>query len=150
LAEKKDFKQLEDFNVKREDDSEYQEQYFENLNKRHGPAADAAPKRGADGGGLTNDMSDAEKIAKMNSRWENNDVTTKFWELISENKVQEFLTLISQNPLLAHVRSQDGRGPMWWAYEYDRQEMIKILKGARVKDTLQDANGVTPKELRKK
>ena len=31
LAQKKDFKQLEDFNVKGEDDSEYQKQYMENL-----------------------------------------------------------------------------------------------------------------------
>lgn len=31
LKEKKDFKQLEDFNANREDDSEYQRQYHENL-----------------------------------------------------------------------------------------------------------------------
>ena len=31
LAQKKDFKQLEDFNIKGEDDSEYQKQYMENL-----------------------------------------------------------------------------------------------------------------------
>ena len=31
LKQKKDFKQLEDFNVKGEDDSEYQKAYFENL-----------------------------------------------------------------------------------------------------------------------
>lgn len=31
LVQKKDFKQLEDFNVKGEDDSDYQKQYMDNL-----------------------------------------------------------------------------------------------------------------------
>jgi dolichyl-diphosphooligosaccharide---protein glycosyltransferase len=31
LSEKRDFKQLEDFNVKEKGDEEYQKQYFENL-----------------------------------------------------------------------------------------------------------------------
>jgi len=35
LKEKKDFKQLEDFNVQGEDDSEYTKQYLENLKYVH-------------------------------------------------------------------------------------------------------------------
>merc|ERR1712160_215775 len=48
LSEKQDFAQLEDFN-KKTDDTEYQKQYFENLNsdKKH-RNRDAAPKKPVD------------------------------------------------------------------------------------------------------
>jgi hypothetical protein len=36
------------------------------------------------------------------------------------------------NPLYAHVRSKDERGPMWWAHEHSRPKMISLLKSLGV------------------
>lgn len=50
LKEKKDFKQLEDFNAKGEDDSEYQKEYFDRLQmKKQGGSATLPPRPAGDG-----------------------------------------------------------------------------------------------------
>lgn len=147
LAQKKDFKQLEDFNVKGEDDSEYQKQYMENLmggDKKHAPAKknpsmekkDKKPKR------LT-----AEEIEMFNEAWENNELTSHLWELISLNRVDEFKEVLKSNPGAAHVRSEDGRGPMWWAHEYKRTGIIELLRKLKVSEKRKDKNGKTPLDL---
>ena len=142
LAEKKDFSQLENFNTK-EQDSEYQEQYFKNLNKpkqHHEMGSSSKPKKH-----LT-----PEVIEKLNSNWENNEPTSKLWQMISQGRIQELAESLQQYPELGHLRSADGRGPMWWAYEKGNKDMIRLLKKFGVSDGLKDARGLTPNDLRRK
>ena len=44
-------------------------------------------------------------------------------------------TLLDENPSFAKVRSADGRGPLFWAYEYSQPRMASLLsfKGAEYK-----------------
>ena len=42
---------------------------------------------------------------------------------------------------------EDGRGPLFWAYEYNWVEGIKLLKLAGLDENQRDINGKTPREL---
>jgi dolichyl-diphosphooligosaccharide---protein glycosyltransferase len=138
LKEKKDFKQLEDFNAKGGDDQDYQKKYFENLQRKPGDAVPEPDKR--------------PKLAKLkpdeidliNEDWTNTEVTSLMYELIAGDKYGQLVTALKENPRIAHVRSEDGRGPMFWAHEHGRTDMIKVLKALGVSETRTDANGRTP------
>lgn len=155
LDEKKDFSQLEDFN-KKDDDSEYQKKYFENLNKRKRgeKVAPEEPTRSTDdatkkGWEPARDLTEDE-IKRINSLWKDTEATSLMWNLISTRNDQELLKILAQHPEAAHIRSKDGRGPMWWAYEHQNKNAVMILKKLKVSDTLQDINGKTPRDVIKK
>lgn len=146
LAEKRDFKQLEDFNVKGGEDSDYQREYFENLlgDKKDRPAElkqleDFNERERAKKVKLT-----AAQIDLMNEEWQNNEATSMVFELIASDRFDELREILISNPQLAHIRSEDGRGPMWWAHEFKRPKIIKMLKTLQVSETRTDANGQTP------
>jgi hypothetical protein len=44
-------------------------------------------------------------------------------------------------------RSSDGRGPLFWAYEFGHTEAIKMLEGLGADSKARDANGKTPIQL---
>ena len=69
------------------------------------------------------------------------------WEIIKEGNIQEFATLLSEHPETAHIRSKDGRGPMWWAHEYGRPKMIEVLGQLGVRDDRTDSKGVKPTDI---
>ena len=147
LAEKKDFSQLENFNTK-EKDAEYQEQYFKNLNKpkQHQPGSSSSPKKQpfSPERALTPDV-----IDKLNSRWDDNEQTSNLWQMINTGNIKELSEWLQKYPELGHLRSADGRGPMWWAYEKDNKNVIRLLKKVGVSDNLKDAKGLTPRDLRR-
>jgi dolichyl-diphosphooligosaccharide--protein glycosyltransferase len=146
LKEKKDFKQLEDFNVKGEDDTEYQKEYFDGLMKKQERPRREQPPPPKETRSKEKQL-DAEDIELINEHWENNQATTVMWQLISENRVEDFATLLSQSATMAHIRSEDGRGPMWWAHEYGRKEIIQMLKEKGVSETRKDEKGLTPLDV---
>jgi dolichyl-diphosphooligosaccharide--protein glycosyltransferase len=84
LQGKKDFKQLEDFNSKdKEDDSEYQKEYFANLDTSR--RAQKKPPTGGQPAKRELLVLPSEDIQGLNEKWENNESTTALWTLISEN-----------------------------------------------------------------
>ena len=68
--------------------------------------------------------------------------------MISQNKVKDLIEILTEYPELAHVRSSDGRGPMFWAMEFGNAKIIRILKKVGVSDTRKDASGLTPLDLK--
>ena len=56
-----------------------------------------------------------------------------------------------QTPVLAKatVRSKDGRGPLWWAYEFGRNDMIALLINHGAKTDEPDKDGVLPHTIQK-
>ena len=143
LAEKKDFKQLEDFNVKGEDDSDYTKEYLENLNKQGKPQQMQPPKKEK----KKPQKLSSEDIEIINANWENSEKTTLLWQLISDDNINQLKDLMTQSPEVIHLRSEDGRGPMWWAYEYGRSEIVALLKKYGVRDDREDSKGVKPTDL---
>jgi dolichyl-diphosphooligosaccharide--protein glycosyltransferase len=151
LKDKSDFAQLEDFNRGSNADDEYTKQYFENLHKTgdNKVAPQKAKKSGDPKKELKLQRLRQDQIDQINEKWENNEVTTQIWELISENKPYELRDLIAESPTVPHVRSEDGRGPMWWAHENGRTNIIDMLQQLGVSENLKDANGITPLKISK-
>lgn len=83
----------------------------------------------------------------LNEDWGNTDQTSLMWEIISNGQWQDFLSALSEDPLLAHVRSEDGRGPMFWAHEYGRPHMVRALKQMGVSEDRSDAKGIRPVDI---
>lgn len=83
----------------------------------------------------------------INEDWEDNEKTGMMWEIIKEAEIHEFIAILQEHPEMAHIRSQDGRGPMWWAHEYGRPNMVNILKEVGVSEDRTDAKGVKPTDI---
>lgn len=90
---------------------------------------------------------DPNQIDMINEDWEDTEETSMMWEIISQGMFREFMGVLLESPEIIHVRSADGRGPMWWAYEYKRPKMIEIMKKFGVSDTRSDKDGRRPIDL---
>lgn len=88
-----------------------------------------------------------EMIREANQRWEDNQITSEMFQLIQMNDVDALGMVLENMPMYAHMRSKDGRGPMWWAHEHGRKKIIKLLKRYGVSDKLRDKDGMTPLDL---
>lgn len=148
LKEKRDFSQLEDFN-KGEKDDEYQQKYFENLErKKRGQKVDSPGSQKKKPWKPNKELSQ-EQIDEINKYWDDSPTTSQMWELISQNRVKEMIEILSDYPEAAHARSADGRGPLFWAYEFGNEKMIRILKKVGVSDQVKDEKGMTPLDLKR-
>jgi len=172
LNSKKDFAQLEDFNRKSADD-EYQKQYFENLNspekakqraREKEMAEERAKQQAPQQQSQTQESSSApspdvatttgspvklveDKQKRRYNNWQNGEESTQMWKLIDSNNIEELKAWMAEDPSIVFVRSEDGRGPMWWAFENRRQEIVKILMDAGVPHTDKDSKGQGPIDL---
>jgi len=72
------------------------------------------------------------------------------WSLINAGDVQTIKTWLENEPEMAFVRSKDGRGPMWWAFEKRNEEISTLLMKSGVPHMDKDANGLTPLDLLQK
>ena len=81
--------------------------------------------------------------------WANTAETTRMWELISSGNANELKQWIRSDPDVVHVRAEDGRGPLWWAYEYGNKKIINMLLEAGVDGTQQDSSGSIASDMRK-
>lgn len=88
-----------------------------------------------------------ESIAKISQKWEDTDHTTMMWNIITRGTVADLEKALEHVPLLAHVRSSDGRGPIWWAFEHQKHDMVQVLKQHNVNYNQKDKDGLTPVDL---
>lgn len=167
LDTRKDFAQLEDFNSGNTD-SEYQKAYFDGINKAKNHRSHDVPSSNPKGKiaensdskfeSLTSD--ELEKLLKdlraklspaeiddANKNWDDTEETTMMWNLISEKSIAKITKWLSVDPIVGFMRSSDGRGPMWWAYENRYMEVAVILTKLGVSNTLKDKYGKTPIDL---
>lgn len=72
------------------------------------------------------------------------------WQLIHNNEFEVIQGWLSEYPETVSIRSEDGRGPLWWAYEEGNTRLIDlfIANGASVDE--RDAKGLKPVDLKKK
>lgn len=153
LDKKKDFAQLEDFN-RGASDADYQKEYFENLANPELARKRAEMKRKEHGLDEKEDavkgktLSDEEKI-EIYSTWEDTEDTTLMWKIVNTNAVEDLERWLQADPGAAWLRSSDGRGPMWWAFESKNQDIVTILMKMGVPHTDKDRNGQSPVDLLK-
>ncbi len=157
LIQKKDFSQLGDFNSK-QSDPEYQEQYFKKLNNRPNNRDShdyrlQKPQKVEEEKELHNLNQEVimnpteDQIEAMNRVWEDTEETTEMWRIITSGEITDLERIIHANPILGHIRSSDGRGPMWWAFEHRRKEMVRFLMQNGVSHGERDKDGLTPVDL---
>jgi len=166
LSRKKDFSQLEDFNKKDQDD-EYTKKYFENMNdpdkakqqafkemaKERKKQQKTSRKRLGDDDDLQAKIKEwkeqltEEAIKEKYSKHQDTEETTEMWKFVNAGMVEEIVTWIENDPIVVHMRSGDGRGPMWWAYEAKQRDIIYLLKEMGVPKNDKDAYGFTPSKL---
>jgi dolichyl-diphosphooligosaccharide--protein glycosyltransferase len=168
LAEKIDFNQR---------DRHYQTHYFENIEHPNYPMthehadgigetaiATADDATSTDGEGLVEDSYDEayeeaamreffgveateDTIKEFSKVWENTPYTTKMWNIVTHGKVEDLESWLSAAPILAYMRSSDGRGPMFWAFEHRRQDMVQVLTSFGVGHSARDKDGFSPVDL---
>lgn len=142
LVQKQDFAQLEDFNKDKKDD-QYQQQYFEHLDN---------PSKARKSGTQAKKKSKANALKSSDdtsapSTWKDTDETTILWEFIDKNDFDAFKAYLKSDPSAAFLRSSDGRGPMWWAFENKRERFIKYLMKKGVSYAEKDRYGKTPLDV---
>jgi dolichyl-diphosphooligosaccharide--protein glycosyltransferase len=93
-------------------------------------------------------LSDEEKI-EIYGTWEDTADTTLMWQLVTNNAADDLERWLEQDPGAAWLRSADGRGPMWWAFESKHQDIVAILMKSGVPHTDKDKNGLSPVDLLK-
>jgi Uncharacterized membrane protein, required for N-linked glycosylation len=89
----------------------------------------------------------AEAIEELGRNWKDTHYTTAMWKVITEGTVEDLKKRLERAPLLAFVRSSDGRGPMFWAFENRKHEMVHILVKFGLGYSDRDAQGLTPVDL---
>jgi len=57
--------------------------------------------------------------------WGDTDRTTYLWQLVSQNDIDGLKQLLFRNPESIHLRAKDGRGPLFWAYEYNKKAIVR-------------------------
>merc|ERR1719273_1103719 len=80
---------------------------------------------------------------------ENTQETTLLWTLISTSQNMQLHGFIIEHPNVLMMRSEDGRGAIWWAWEYKNAEALAILavNGVDLHYAQSDNDGKKPYEL---
>eukprot|EP00392_Amoebophrya_sp_AT5.2_P015262 g15463.t1 len=92
------------------------------------------------------------KTVNGDSTWRDTNITNTMYGLVTDEKSpdQALLDFLYENPGAAvNARSEDGRGAVWWAWEYKRPFALAALKAYCGDDVAEqeDAYGKKPREL---
>lgn len=148
LGKKKDFQQLEDFN-RGPADNEYTKRYFEDLKNPEAAQRKVLEQEKKQRKASQEETKDEEQpsVDDIYNKWEDSDDTTLMWKLISSNNLEELKRWLEEQPNKAFIRSRDGRGPMWWAFEQRNEQVTNLLMKLGVPHTDRDAKGLSPVDL---
>jgi ankyrin repeat protein len=72
---------------------------------------------------------------------------TMLWQAISNGNIEAVKSSIDATPCLIYVRANDGRGPLFWAYEFKRMDIVRYLISKGVSETEFDTYGNVPRDL---
>ena len=87
--------------------------------------------------------------AKENDpKWEDTSTTSQLWQIISTHNIHAFTDLLEREPEAATVRANDGRGPLFWAFEYGHPDMQRLLIKHGAQTNAKDAVGKSPMDMR--
>jgi dolichyl-diphosphooligosaccharide--protein glycosyltransferase len=175
IAKRNDFAQLEDFNTKSansETARAYQEEYHARMSGRKIGSISEGLRSGGrryddidpeyddfveDEEVYLNDLEDSNQNVEvtppkqpdmlLSTEWKDTQLTSKLFELVHQNRINDLRDLLEAQPSVATVRSNDGRGPLWWAYEFGREDIAAMLVEFGAATDEGDAKGVLPQEV---
>ena len=148
LSWKKDFQQLEDFN-RGSGDEEYTKQYFSDLQDPEKARRKIMEKAQNEGQGKPSVSKEEQKRREemLYSKYEDTEQSTMMWEFIHSGNIKAIKSLLKEEPWWAFLRSADGRGPMWWAFEGRNNDVVQYLMSLGVPHNDRDKEGLTPADL---
>jgi len=79
--------------------------------------------------------------------WKDLEVTTNLWRVVSQGDIQQLGDMIRSNAIVTRLRSADGRGALFWAYEYGHPDIVKLLVSAGAREDVRDKDGKLPREM---
>lgn len=138
---KKAFRQLEDFNRGGRDEK-YYEEYMARMEGRM-PSTSGSSSGGADGASKGGASKKAQPAKKAHG-----EALANLKRLVEADAVDEVAHLLAAKPETVKLRSADGRGPLWWAYEAGKSEMAALLLAAGADPEATDNEGIRPVELK--
>ena len=74
--------------------------------------------------------------------FEDSPALSSLWQATSSGTTEAFISQIIQNREYAQHRSADGRGPMFWAYEFKNVDTLALLMHLGVSTEQEDVDGV--------
>jgi len=80
--------------------------------------------------------------------WENTELTTQLWNIVQTGSVEDLEMLQAGNANAIHSRSKDGRGILWWAYEYGREDLINYCIEEGIDEAAKDKEGFAASQLK--
>ncbi|KAL1520281.1 hypothetical protein AB1Y20_023747 [Prymnesium parvum] len=86
-------------------------------------------------------------VACAEQVFEDSPALTTLWQASSSGQSEMFISQIIQNREFAQHRSSDGRGPMFWAFEFKNVETLALLLHLGVSTEQEDVDGKKPREF---
>jgi len=79
--------------------------------------------------------------------FEDSPALTTLWQATSSGQTEMFISQLIQNRDFAKHRSSDGRGPVYWAYEFKNVDTLALLYVLGVTMEQEDVDGKKPTEF---
>ena len=80
--------------------------------------------------------------------WEDSPALTNAWQSISSSDIDKLVDVFVQGGReVALSRSADGRGPLFWAYEFKSVEALALLMHLESDEEAEDADGKRPRDF---
>lgn len=73
--------------------------------------------------------------------FEDSPALSSIWQATSDGSTDAFISQIIQNEDVANHRSSDGRGPVFWAYEFKNVDTLALLMHLGVSLDQEDIEG---------
>ena len=94
------------------------------------------------------DDDDAVPSGPKTFSWADTEATTHIWSLVNRGDYEAMQRLLDQDEDVVRYRSKDGRGALFWAYEYGHDDMADLLIAHGADTEAKDASGKRPSEMR--
>merc|ERR1719460_2218700 len=79
--------------------------------------------------------------------FEDSPALTSIWEAASSGSTDNLVNILIQNRDYAQQRSSDGRGPMFWAYEFKNVDALALFLHLKVPSDSEDIDGHPPQKF---
>lgn len=86
-------------------------------------------------------------LGSQSPPWEDTPLLSDIWKATSERRLESITYIALSNPAFATQRAADGRGPLWWAYEFKAPRIHALLKHLGASEDAYDKDGKSPSQV---
>jgi len=79
--------------------------------------------------------------------FEDSPALSALWQASSSGSTESFINQLIQNREYSQHRASDGRGPMFWSYEFANVDTLALLLHLGVTQEQEDVDGKKPREF---